>query len=280
MIATADIKRPTMRYYGGKWRLAPWIISYFPEEHEHYIDLCGGAASVLLQKQRSKIETYNDIDNHTTNFFQVLRDRPDELIRKIRLTPWARAEYELHREPVLDPVERARRFWVGCCYSISGSPYTTSGMRMIKNVDKAPNGVQSWFYADLQHIEQAAMRFVCVQIENKTYQQMIADYDYPGALFYFDPPYLTETRTNGKEYRFEWEGPGPHIEAATLLRRVKGYVVISGYASDLYTDLYETHGWTRFDKKAQTNSGGARIESLWLSPRTTTALNKPVQLEF
>ena len=94
MIADTTIKRPALRYYGGKWNLAPWIISFFPP-HKNYVEPCGGAASVLLQKPRSPLETYNDFDGNVVNFFRVLRDRPDELIRKIRLTPWARAEYEL-----------------------------------------------------------------------------------------------------------------------------------------------------------------------------------------
>lgn len=98
MIATNEIKRPALRYYGGKWKLAPWIISHFPA-HKNYVEPCGGAASVLLQKPRSPLETYNDLDGNVVNFFRVLRDRPDELIRKIRLTPWARAEYELSLQP-------------------------------------------------------------------------------------------------------------------------------------------------------------------------------------
>jgi len=89
MIAPDAPKRPALRYYGGKWKLAPWIISHFPE-HQNYVEPCGGAASVLLQKPRSPLETYNDLDGNVVNFFRVLRDQPDELIRKIRLTPWAR----------------------------------------------------------------------------------------------------------------------------------------------------------------------------------------------
>lgn len=85
--------RPALRYYGGKYSIAPWIISHFPP-HTNYLEPCSGGASVILAKPRSKLETINDIDGDVFNFFRVLRDQPDELIRRIHLTPWARAEYE------------------------------------------------------------------------------------------------------------------------------------------------------------------------------------------
>lgn len=275
---TQQVTRPAIRYYGGKWNLAEWILSYFPP-HQQYVELCGGAGSVLLQKPRSDLEIYNDLDNNVVNFFQMLRDRPEELINKIWLTPWARAEYELHRvpDPDPDPLEKARRFWVGCCMSISGSPFTSSGMRLVKSVEHAPNGVRSWFYEKLDHLYAAAERFRMVQIENKPYQDILSSYDHPETLFYFDPPYVTSTRTNGKEYLHEWTD-NDHREAAELLQRVQGYVVVSGYPSPLYAEIYT--GWHRTDREAAVNAGSKRVECLWLSPRTTEALaNQAAQTE-
>lgn len=72
-------------------------------------------------------------------------------------------------------------------------------------------------------------------------------------------------------YQFEWSD-NDHARAADMLGRCIGYFVVSGYACQLYTDLYESQGWVRRDKEAQTNSGGKRIESIWLSPRTWDAL--------
>lgn len=271
--------RPALRYYGGKWRLAPWIISYFPD-HQNYVEPCGGAASVLLQKPRSPLETYNDLDGNVVNFFRVLRDRPDELIHKIRLTPWAREEYQLHREPVPggDQVERARRFWVGCSMSISSSPFTASGMRLAKNIDTASNGLSSWLYVDLSHLYEVTDRLRGVQIENKEYSDIVREYDHPETLFYVDPPYVGGTRAKSREYQIEFTDTD-HAEAAALLRQAEGYVIVSGYACDLYAELYEAHGWERADRVAQTN-GGQRVESLWLSPRTVEALAVPRQMNL
>ena len=102
--------RPLIRYYGGKWKIAPWIISHFPP-HRCYIEPFGGAGSVLLRKKPSHVEVYNDLSKEMVNLFRVLRD-PDnsvELRRLLNLTPWARSEWEACYERVDDPIEQARR---------------------------------------------------------------------------------------------------------------------------------------------------------------------------
>ncbi|MFX4717485.1 hypothetical protein ABTB07_21530, partial [Acinetobacter baumannii] len=82
-------------------------------------------ANVLLQKPRALLETYNDLDGQVVNFFRVLRSQPDELVRLLELTPYARAELELALEPLdidRDPLEAARRFFVVSWMSIGGAP--------------------------------------------------------------------------------------------------------------------------------------------------------------
>jgi site-specific DNA-adenine methylase len=64
--------RPVLRWLGGKFRLAPWIVSHFPE-HRIYLEPFGGSASVLLHKPRAYNEIYNDLDGELVNLFQVLR---------------------------------------------------------------------------------------------------------------------------------------------------------------------------------------------------------------
>ncbi len=263
--------RPALRYYGGKWNLAPWIISHFPP-HKNYVEPCGGAASVLLQKPRSPLETYNDLDGNVVNFFRVLRERPDELVRKLRLTPWSRDEFEICRYEHTDPLENARRFFVSAQMGMGRGPFDkTTAPRFTTDVTDKFSMINCQFSeASTETLYEVAKRFHAVQIENRDMLEIISNYRSPNTLFYFDPPYVMSTRT-GRGYSIELT-EDQHILSAELLRKSSGYVVVSGYACPLYANLYEAHGWQRRDKEAQTNSGGKRMESIWLSPRTWQAL--------
>lgn len=279
MISALTIKRPGLRYYGGKWNIAPWIISHFPE-HENYVEPCSGACSVLLRKPRSTLETINDLDNQVITFFSVLRDKSDELIRKIALTPWARLEYESSLIPCEDEIEQARRFFISCWMSYNGGTGNNPRLFGWRHTTDSRSRLPASFDIINHSLAQITERLQGVQIENRDYKDVIRTYDNDAALIYLDPPYVAGTRTNNIDwYAHEWSNDD-HIEAADLLCQAQGYVVISGYACPLYADLYEAQGWQRFDKEAQTNGGGKRVESIWISPRTLEALNRPQQLRL
>jgi DNA adenine methylase len=260
------ITNPVLKYYGGKFRLARWIISHFPI-HVSYVEPFGGGGSVLLQKPPSAVETYNDLDGDVCNFFRVLRDRVDELIRVIRLTPWSRAEFELCLHSATDPLERARRLYFRLRMSMHGGTRAiASNFRRHKSKCSPASTVKP------QTLYEAAKRLSNVQIENREAVRLISDMDTPDTLFYLDPPYVSSTRTDKKRYAHELDDDD-HREIAEVVNDVKGTVVVSGYACDLYEEIYERRGWQRIDTEATANGGIRRVESLWLSPRTIEGLS-------
>jgi len=132
---------------------------------------------------------------------------------------------------------------------------------------------------EIEHLYLVAERFKRVQIENRDALEVIQMYDGPRTLIYFDPPYVTATRANKNYYRYEVDDDF-HRQAAELLRTVSGFVVVSGYASELYHELYERYGWVRVDSRSVATNGAQRVESIWLSPRTWEALRRPVQRQL
>lgn len=259
------ITNPVLKYYGGKFRLARWIISHFPK-HESYVEPFGGGGSVLFQKKPSPLETYNDLDGDVCNFFRVLRDRPDELVRVIRLTPWSRDEFGICLVPEGNEIERARRLFFRLKMSMHGGTRAiASNFRRHKSRTSPVTGIKP------QVIYDAAKRLAAVQIENREACRLIGDMDSESTLFYVDPPYVTSTRTDKNRYTHELDDEG-HSRIAEVLARVKGFVVLSGYACDLYRILFEDRGWQRVDTEAVANGGVKRKESLWLSPRAFAQL--------
>ncbi|MFV0347710.1 MAG: DNA adenine methylase [Halodesulfovibrio sp.] len=261
------VTRPILRYHGGKFRLAPWILSHFPS-HKVYVEPYGGAASVLLRKQRVQTEVYNDLDGHVVNVFRVLQDASTAkaLCRLLALTPFARAEFELSYEPADDPVEQARRYIVRSFFGFGSKSClskTRNAFRAFRPGENSP-AVDWSRYPDL--IKNFTERLRGVVIEQRPALQVIAAYDRPGSLLYVDPPYVASTRTlHLGQYRFEMSD-ADHEELACALKSCKGMVIVSGYDSDLYRSLYA--GWSRIARKSRADMASERTEYLWISPNT------------
>jgi DNA adenine methylase len=277
-------RSPAIRYYGGKWRLAPWIISHFPQ-HETYVEPCGGAASVLIRKPPVDTEVYNDLDSNVYNYFLVLRDKQEELVNKLMLTPWSREELAFcinNLSNTDDPIEKARRFWVVLQMSIKASlgEARVSDFRTTKRMSGKLSGLNK--DAVTKNLLAVSKRLVGVQIENTDAFALIEKFaSVPKCLIYFDPPYVPDTRVHTKRYAYEWPQE-LHKRAADLLKEHTGYVVVSGYPSELYEQLYENDGWVRVDKLADTMGQTKRTECLWLSPKTYSALGQenPIQSQM
>lgn len=255
-----------VRYYGGKARIAKQVIPYFPRHHT-YVEAFGGGASVLLNKSRSTIEVYNDLDGEIVNLFRVLRDpvQARELERVCRFTPYARAEYDLSALSTGDPIEQARRTLVSAWFSHGGAAGRSSGgrggFRHRRTAQfRQPSG--EWKdYPD--NIAAFCQRLQGVVIENRPAVWVIQKFDSPATLHYIDPPYVPETRNMERRYKHEMTRE-EHRDLAHLLYSVKGMVVVSGYPSALYDELYGE--WCRVNIAARAENNDKRTECLWLSP--------------
>ncbi|MCX4339979.1 MAG: DNA adenine methylase [Lachnospiraceae bacterium] len=104
--------KAVIKYPGSKWRIADWIISFFPEHHS-YLEPFFGSGAVLFNKPRSHIETVNDLDGNVVNLFEWIRRDPERLAREIYYTPYARQMYEDAFDAVPeDSLRRAVNFFI------------------------------------------------------------------------------------------------------------------------------------------------------------------------
>src|SRR5881296_2890213 len=194
-------------WYGGKYSHLDWLLPLLPKCH-HYVEPFAGSAAVLLNREPSPVETYNDIDGEVTNFFRVLREQKEKLIEQIGLTPFSREEFSraLSEEAVDSDVERARRFFVRARQVRTGLAQTASLGRWAncKNTSRAGmSGVVSRWLGSVDALPDIALRLLRVQIENRPAIEVIGLYDSPGTLFYCDPPYVHSSRGDRKAYGFE-----------------------------------------------------------------------------
>ena len=264
-------KRPALRYHGGKWMLAPWIISHLPA-HRVYTEVYGGAASVLLRKPRSHAEVYNDLDGQVVNLFRVLQnmDSYNELIRLCSLTPFAREEFRVAYEPTDDPVERARRLIVRSFMGF-GSDSATSHRTGFRANSNRSGTTPAHDWANYPTALTAIIeRFQSVIIENREATDVLLQHDAPATLHYVDPPYVHDTRVRGrrKNYRFKMSD-NDHRALAEVLRGLQGMVVLSGYPSELYGELFGD--WKSVSRPALADGALPRTEMLWLNPAAMVA---------
>lgn len=276
-------KRPLLRWHGGKWLLAPWIISHFPA-HRVYVEPFGGAASVLLRKPRSYAEIYNDLDDDVVNLFRVLRSpQSGALVNAVIHTPFARTEFKEAYEETDDAVERARRLIIRSFMGFGSDGHNgarPTGFRANSN-RSGTTPAHDWAgYSD--PLEAIIARVEGVVIENRPAIDVMRQSDSIDTLHYVDPPYVHSTRSktknsSRKNYRHEMDD-ADHAQLLTFLGELKGMVVLSGYATPQYDEALV--GWRRVEKAALADGARERTEVLWINPAASSALSNETRSLF
>jgi len=268
--------RPVVRWHGGKWILAPWIISHFPA-HRTYVEPFGGGGSVLLRKPRCYAEVWNDLDGGAVNLFRVLRsDHAQELIRRIRLTPFAREEFAdtALGMPVDDPIEMARHLVVRSFMGFGSNAHGRSTGFRANSTRSGTTPAHDWAnYPDALAL--IVERLTGVIVENRDAKKVMLQHDSPTTLHYVDPPYVFATRGDDRpDYTHELSD-AEHVQLLAFLETLEGLVVLSGYPSPIYDNAMP--GWMRVEKQALAGGARPRIEVLWINPKCAAALDLPKQ---
>ncbi|EKQ69594.1 site-specific DNA methylase [Leptolyngbyaceae cyanobacterium JSC-12] len=254
-------------WYGGKFNHLNWLLPLLPKA-THYCEPFAGSAAVLLNREPSPVETYNDIDGEVVNFFRVLRDQPEDLIRAIGLTPFSREELRIAvEEPIddLSELERARRFFVRARQVRTGLAQTASAGRWAhcKLTSRAGMaGAVSRWLGSVEGLSEIVQRLLRVQIENAPAIEVIQRYDSEETLFYCDPPYPHDSRGDSHAYGYEMTD-NDHRELAEVLTNLKGKVALSGYRCELLDTLYKDWNYIESPSKHCLSVKQPRTEILW-----------------
>lgn len=260
-----------LKYPGSKWSTAKWIISNFPQGYEKmtYLEPFFGSGAVFFNKNRSSIETINDLDSNVINLFKIIREQPQELSRLLEYTPWSREEYKTSYENTGESLEDARRFLIRMWQAIGSKTSDITGWR--NNIQDLNGNVNQWSTKLPVRIVEAADRLrhtkdSLVQVENQPAIKLIERHNKKNVFIYCDPPYVRSTR-HGRIYKCEMTD-NEHVELLQVLNKHSGPVMISGYESDLYNDILK--GWRKEELLAQCEGGRQRTEIIWMNYEANT----------
>jgi DNA adenine methylase len=281
---------------GSKYRARTFVSELLPERRR-YVEPFGGSAVVLLNRDPAPIEVYNDVDERLTNFFRVLREQPDELVRSLELTPYSRREFEAACEAdcsadgPLSDIERARLFFVRIQQSAAmcgSDPTPGAWLRGISQSRRGRNIHTSSNQSKISALESVAERLHRVQLDCKPATDVLTDYDSNETLFYCDPPYppsIENTSTDAHSY-VDSMTDDDHRDFLDMAIDCEGDVAISSYATDLYEGILADAGWfvsTGTERTSTANQPGAvsntrtNQEVLWTSydPDSNNAYSVP-----
>jgi len=270
-------------WYGGKFSHLDWLLPLLPEA-QHYCEPFGGSGAVLLNRQPSPLETYNDIDGEVANFFRVLREQKERLIEAIGLTAFSREEFEIAISPLTSEVsdfERARRFFVRARQVRTGLAQTASGGRWAhcKLTSRAGMaGAVSRWLGSIEDLPEIVQRLLRVQIEHDSAIKVIQRYDSEDTLFYCDPPYPHDSRGDKKAYAYEMTD-AQHRQLASVLHATKAKIAISGYECSLMDELYGDWNVIKAPTKVCHSTKGLRTEVLWVNYDVASSKRNKIQLE-
>jgi len=260
--------RSPVKWHGGKHYLASRIIELFPE-HRVYLEPFGGGASVLLNKQPAEIETYNDLDARITRLFRVLREQGDAFIAAAALTPYSQAEFEDCSDYPAEATELQKAL---CDFVRWRQSFGGQGKTWSCTTTRARGGiagdVNAWWTA-VELLPQIIARLQPVQFACQPAVDAIRKFDHVEGLIYCDPPYVHATRAKGSRDVYGVEmTDDDHRELATVLHECKAKVMLSGYASPLYQELYGDWRIVDFEMANHAAGGSSKrrmVERIWMN---------------
>ena len=271
-------------WFGGKTTMLSHILPLIPP-HTRYVEVFGGGLAVLIAKSPAKIEVANDKNMMLVTFWRVLRDpgASERLRHVLENTPYASKEYEeskaTWRDESLDPVGRVRRWYVTIMQSYTREETRDSGWRRPYQGQASHRVEQNIWANRIDRLAKVTSRLRRVALECMDFAELMPCYDTPDTLFFLDPPYMAETRSEQGNYEYEMT-PEQHQHLLDLANSTQAQVILTGYSSPMYEQALQSPTWTRFQverpsqihNNEQAGSVSTRTEVIWLKQHTLASI--------
>jgi DNA adenine methylase len=264
-----------LSYIGGKSKIGKWIVPFYPEDMETYVETFGGMFWCFFNTDLTKYPNlkkvvYNDFNPLNYNLFQCVKN-PQLLLDAINAIPCQQVGVdvtpEIYKEQFIsfqaeifaenfnvnayDYVVAAKYAYV-LTQVFSGSKPETSSFIDLKGKYKSK---YLTFRDKLSKPEWVEHFLKITEVENMDFADVIAKYDSPTTYIYLDPPYWkTENYYNNHDF-----DRNDHERLAKVLHGVKGKFSLSYYDFDLLHEWFpeETYRWEKkeFAKAASAKKG-------------------------
>jgi DNA adenine methylase len=261
--------KPVLKWAGGKTQLLPVLLRALPARYDRYIEpFLGGGALLLRLALPGALAA--DSNRDLIEFYEVLRDSPDELAEAASSIPVTKHDFYRMRgtDPLsLTGVERAARFLYlnKTCYN---------GLYRVNRSGRfnTPFGGRT----NVRVVNRGALRRASHVLREA--ELLSADYREAlqrakaGDFVYLDPPYVALGRySDFKRYTPDFFDQRKHVELAAEARRLaeRGvWVLLSNSATETVRSLYRGFHIAEVTATRQINckaTGRGRITELLMA---------------
>lgn len=242
----------TLKWVGGKRRIAKEISGYFPEKFSTYFEPFAGGASVFFSLL-PKRAVLSDLNSSLINYYIQLRDRPSELMDAALLVQENFNRLDGPEEKKLFFYESRKRFNANTSKSdlfnavdflfLNKTAFNGLYRENAKGEFNVPfNNTKNLTLFQSEQMLQNSSALAGVKLEVADFRQSVGDAK-SGDLVYFDPPYVPLSETSSfTDYTKSAFGPEAQAllrDTANDLRRRGVTVVLSNSYSEIVKELYK-----------------------------------------
>jgi DNA adenine methylase len=242
-----------LSYIGGKSKIGKWIVPFYPQDMETYVEPFGGMFWCFFNTDLSnypnlKEVVYNDFNPLNYNLFQCIQ-HPELLLEEINNIPcqqkgeeptpeickeqFIRFQAEIFDKNFsLQPYDYvvAAKYAYVLTQVFSGSKPETSSFIDLKGKYKS----KYLTFRDKLSNPKWVEHFVRItKVENMDFEELISKYDSPTTYIYLDPPYW-KTENYYSNHDFD---SNDHERLANCVKGVQGKFSLS------YYDFPQLHVW-------------------------------------